>query len=152
VGWLLVALSALFLGLFVKHSLQYDFITLDGHKEKWSNSQGKWTVVNYFAEWCAPCLKEIPELNHFYQQTKQDTHIYAVSFDPLNSQQLIDLKSKYDIQFPILTTLNSMPWQQPPNSLPTTYILNADGQLMKQLKGEQSAEKLKQTIRALKAL
>jgi hypothetical protein len=45
-----------------------------------------------------------------------------------------------------------MPWVRPPNSLPTTYILDADGKVLKQLKGEQSAQKLMQTINLLKTL
>ena len=129
-----------------------DFISLDGQEHRWNNSQGKWKVVNYFAEWCAPCLREMPELNHFYQQYNDEVDIYAVSFDPLNKRQLIDLQQKYDIQFPIINKLHTLPWSQPPNSLPTTYILDADGKVQKQLKGEQSVQKLIQTINMLKAL
>jgi hypothetical protein len=75
-----------------------------------------------------------------------------VSFDPLKKEQLTTLKKKYDIQFPIIDKLNTLPWSRPPNSLPTTYILDADGKVQKQLKGEQSAEKLIHTINLLKAL
>ena len=75
-----------------------------------------------------------------------------MSFDPLSKEQLIGLQQKYDIQFPIIEKLNTMPWNKPPNSLPTTYIIDAAGKVQKQLKGEQSADKLIQTINALKAL
>jgi len=148
----LAALSALILGLWTQQNLKVDFISLDGQEHRWNNSQGKWKVVNYFAEWCAPCLREMPELNHFYQQYNDEVDIYAVSFDPLNKGQLIDLQQKYDIQFPIINKLHTLPWSQPPNSLPTTYILDADGKVQKQLKGEQSVQKLIQTINMLKAL
>lgn len=148
----MAALSALILGLWTQQNLKVDFISLDGQEHRWNNSQGKWKVVNYFAEWCAPCLREMPELNHFYQQYNDEVDIYAVSFDPLNKGQLIDLQQKYDIQFPIINKLHTLPWSQPPNSLPTTYILDADGKVQKQLKGEQSVQKLIQTINMLKAL
>jgi thiol-disulfide isomerase/thioredoxin len=146
------ALLALFLGLWAQQNLKYDFISIDGQQHRWSNSQGKWKVVNYFAEWCAPCLREMPELNHFHQQHSNTIDIFAVSFDLLNQEQLLDLQQKYDIQFPIIGKLNTIPWSRPPNSLPTTYILDADGKVQKQLKGEQSAEKLLETINLLKAL
>ena len=148
----MAALSALILGLWTQQNLKVDFISLDGQEHRWNNYQGKWKVVNYFAEWCAPCLREMPELNHFYQQYNDEVDIYAVSFDPLNKRQLIDLQQKYDIQFPIINKLHTLPWSQPPNSLPTTYILDADGKVQKQLKGEQSVQKLIQTINMLKAL
>jgi thiol-disulfide isomerase/thioredoxin len=146
------ALLALLVGLWTQQSLKVDFTTLDGKGDRWSHSQGNWTVVNYFAEWCAPCLREMPELNQFYQQHNDEINIYAVSFDPLSKEQLTALQLKYDIQFPIINSLNTLPWNRPPNSLPTTYILDADGKVQKQLKGEQSAEKLMQTINVLKTL
>jgi thiol-disulfide isomerase/thioredoxin len=148
---ILTALLALLVGLWTQQNLKVDFTTLDGEEYRWSNSQGNWTVVNYFAEWCAPCLREIPELNHFYQQ-HPDIALFAISFDPLSKQQLITLKQKYAIQFPLIHGLNTLPWNQPPNSLPTTFILDADGKVQKQLKGEQSVEKLIQTINTLKGL
>ena len=149
---LLTALLALLIGLWAQQALKVDFTTIDGNEHVWNNSQEKWKVVNYFAEWCAPCLREIPELNHFYQLYKEDIDIFAVSFDPLSDEQLTELQQKYDIQFPVIATLNIMPWMQPPNSLPTTYIVDADGKVQKQLKGEQSAENLIQTINGLKGL
>jgi thiol-disulfide isomerase/thioredoxin len=149
---LLAALMALLVGVLTQQNLKVDFTTLDGQGQRWSHSQGNWKVVNYFAEWCAPCLREMPELNHFYQQHNKEIDIFAVSFDPLNKEQLTTLKKKYDIQFPIIDKLNTLPWSRPPNSLPTSYILDADGKVQKQLKGEQSAEKLIHTINLLKAL
>ena len=147
-----IASLALLAGLWLQQLLKVDFSTLNGDTHHWVDSKGKWKVVNYFAEWCAPCLREMPELNLFHQMHQDDIDIFAVSFDPLTKEKLISLKQKYVIQFPIIESLNTLPWQQPPNSLPTTYILDADGNLRKQLKGEQSAEKLLQTIELLKAL
>ncbi len=147
-----VALLAILFGVIVGQRMQSDFSTLDDQDYRWQNSQEQWTVVNYFAQWCAPCLREIPELNHFYQQNQQQVRVYAISFDTLPSTELLALKEKYAIGYPIITELANMPWQQPPSSLPTTYILNPEGQVQKQLKGELSAEELWLTIQQLKAL
>lgn len=149
---LLAALLALLLGLWTQQAFKVDFTSIDGNGHRWSNSQGKWKVVNYFAEWCAPCLREMPELNRFYQLHKEEIDIFAVSFDPLSNEKLMALQKKYDIQFPVIDTLNVLPWNEPPNSLPTTYILDANGKVQKQLKGEQSAPNLIQTINVLKGL
>lgn len=149
---LIAAVLALSLGIWTNKFLRADFTTLDQQDYKWADQEDKWTVVNYFAEWCAPCLRELPELNHFHQQYADEVSIYAVSFDPLSQEQLLGLKLKYDIQFPFIQSMKNMPWQSPPSSLPTTYIIGPDGKLKTQLKGEQSADKLKQTIDTLKGL
>ena len=78
--------------------------------------------------------------------------MFAVSYDPLNELQLKQLQKKYAIGFPIITSLQTMPWEQSPNSLPTTFILNPKGEFVKQLKGEQSADELLNTIEILKSL
>ena len=152
-AYVLVAFSALLVGVMTHQARQTDFITLENENLNWTNNQGKWTVVNYFAEWCAPCLREIPELNDFYQQNRQNINMFAVSYDPLNEIQLAQLQKKYAIGFPIITTFRtSIPWDKPPSSLPTTFILNPKGELIKQLKGEQSADELLQTVETLKRL
>jgi thiol-disulfide isomerase/thioredoxin len=150
--FVLCAGLALVLGIWANTLLKTDFTTLDDKNHTWSSLEGKWLVVNYFAEWCAPCLREIPELNHFNQQNKNDIFMFGVSFDPLDKQQLVAIQQKYNIQYPLIQKLNTLPWLQPPTSLPTTYIIGADGLVKKQLKGEQDAEKLLKIIHALQAL
>ena len=43
---------------------------------------GNWIVVNYWADWCAPCIKEIPELNDFAKENT-DILVYTFNFDYL---------------------------------------------------------------------
>lgn len=150
----LVAVAALVAGVVVFKSQQTDFTTLDGQSYQWSQLQGNWVVVNYFAEWCAPCLREMPELNQFAQATKDtDIKIFAVSYDELNAQQLLELKGKYQIELPIINQFEPETMLAPrPGQLPTTYIISPEGKKIKTLLGEQSSETLQQLINQLKLL
>src|SRR3546814_7187463 len=51
--------------------------------------EGQWLVINYWAEWCAPCRTEIPELNALDKQLKsQSASVLGVNFDGLRGSEL----------------------------------------------------------------
>nr|WP_136252249.1 TlpA disulfide reductase family protein [Ningiella ruwaisensis] len=144
IRWLygLFAVLAASLGYIVFQSQQYDFTTLDGRKHKHSDYHGQYLVVNYFAEWCAPCLKEVPELSRFNQIKPYNTQLFAISYDNLTDEKLKAIKEKYNMQFDLINKIDKpFPFDKP-EFLPATYILNPDGSLKGQLFGEQTAENL----------
>jgi thiol-disulfide isomerase/thioredoxin len=148
----LACIVALSMGVMVNLANRVDFTTLDGQDYRWQNLQGRWVVVNYFAEWCAPCLREIPQLNQFYAENKGQLAMFAVSFDPLSHEQLLGIKSKYEIQFPVIASFAAEMPMPPPKNLPVTFLIRPDGSVAKQLFGEQSAESLSAALAALKGL
>lgn len=148
-----IALVALSAGVFAYKSSQFDFETLEGKKVSWGELQGEWVVVNYFAEWCAPCLKEIPELNAFaeYTTNRKDVSFYALSYDLLSEQELRGLQEKYEMTFPLVKTQVPVMPNARPKSLPATFIISPEGKVVKQLLGEQTNEKLQKVLSALQS-
>ena len=111
------------------------------------NYKGKWLILNYWAEWCAPCIKEIPELNTLDRDYSADLDVVAVNFDHIKGQALMDLVTRMNIDFDVVE-------EDPadilrlsrPASLPTTYVFDRNGQLYAKLVGPQTIETiLKQT-------
>lgn len=146
--WLysLIAVVAIAAGSVFYQVKQSDFITLDGTKHKLADFSGQYVIVNYFAEWCAPCLKEIPELNKLEKIKPNNTALFAVSFDKVSAEKLQELKTKYNMQFPLIKEIYTpFPFDRP-QFLPATFILNPDGSLKGKLFGEQSAENLLNVI------
>lgn len=143
-----VALSA---GVYAFKSFQFDFETIQGEKVSWQDLRGEWVVVNYFAEWCAPCLKEIPELNDFAAHTvqQQGVKFYALSYDQVSEQELLGLQEKYAMQFPLVLTQDPKMPNQRPKSLPATFIISPEGKVIKQLLGEQTNQKLQNIVSSL---
>ena len=111
------------------------------------NYKGKWLVLNYWAEWCAPCIKEIPELNALDRDYSADLDVVAVNFDHIKGQALTDLAAKMKITFEVLEKDPADILRlSRPASLPTTYIFGRDGKLYAKLVGPQTIESiLKQT-------
>jgi thiol-disulfide isomerase/thioredoxin len=146
--WIAMALMALSAGFVANWTMKKDFVTLDGQRFQWQDFEGRWVVVNYFAQWCAPCLREIPELNQFYFENKE-VPLFAISFDPLTPNQLIELRDTYQVAFPIMQEVESVPWLHAPKALPHTIIIDPQGRVVKQLEGEQSMESLRQILHEL---
>jgi thiol-disulfide isomerase/thioredoxin len=54
----------------------------DGSGSSWEQWQGQWLIINYWAEWCAPCRKEIPELNELHHDgADAGVVVLGVNFD-----------------------------------------------------------------------
>src|SRR5471030_1975971 len=47
--------------------------TLDGKPYDLSAQRGKWVIINYWATWCVPCIKEMPDISNFVSTHKNVT-------------------------------------------------------------------------------
>ena len=54
--------------------------------------RGQWLYVNYWAEWCAPCLEEIPELNAFHR-ADNGAEVLGINFDQVDSTLMAEQRS-----------------------------------------------------------
>jgi len=148
-AWSSIAVAAFAAGLYAYSLASYDFKTLNENTYKHSDLRGSVVVVNYFAEWCAPCLREIPHLNEFYHQAPNNVKLFAVSFDDLSNEKLSAIRDKYNIQFPLISEIvTNFPFEKP-QYLPATFIIKADGTLAGQLLGEQTKTALNDVVSAL---
>ena len=44
------------------------------------NTRGKYLVINFWATWCTPCLKEIPAFVKFYEENSDHVEILGLGF------------------------------------------------------------------------
>jgi thiol-disulfide isomerase/thioredoxin len=146
--YLSVGIITLSLGVAYQIHTRHDFTTLDGANYQFNDLKGKWVVINYFAEWCAPCLREIPELNQFkaLSDEAQNAVLFGVSYDAMQDHELSLLAEKYEIEFPLINHVETALPFEPPKYLPATYLIRPDGTLAGQLLGEQSIKSLKEAI------
>ena len=106
--------------------------------------RGQWVVINYWAQWCTPCIKEIPELNELDRQYANIT-VVGVNYDDASGQDLAQQVAKLGIKFAMLGPDPAAELGVPrPVVLPTTLILDPAGQLATTLVGPQTLESLAQ--------
>lgn len=96
---------------------------------------GKPLLVNYFAPWCAPCLREMPRLNALAAEGQ--IAVVAINYDPTTPAELGQLATRYEIKVPLLIANAdaSLPFPRP-GALPTSYLLDSEGKLKQTLVGE----------------
>lgn len=109
----------------------------EGNTYSAGDLEGRWLVVNYWAEWCAPCRDELPELNAL-DQVADDIQVIGIHFDAYQGAELLELSKRMDIRFPVLGHDFATAYDLPlPQVLPTTYIINPAGELAHTLQGPQ---------------
>ena len=115
----------------------------DGSARTFQDWAGRWLVINYWAEWCAPCRDEIPELNALHEARPWFVSVVGVNYDGLQGEKLNEAIVRMGIEFPVLVADPKARWGYvDPVVMPMTAIIAPDGQLHRQLMGPQTQQAL----------
>lgn len=97
--------------------------------------EGKVTVINFWASWCAPCLAEMPDFEALYQQYKNDLQIQVlmVSVDE-EFERALALRDKKEYSFPVYRRVQ-VPDPLKSNSIPATFVIGPEGKLRYEHRG-----------------
>ena len=124
-----------------------DYHAHDGSSGRFENLQGRWILINYWASWCEPCIKEIPELNEFAKQHGDRAAVFAVNFDGVQGAQLQEQVAKLKFAVPVLLADPAARFGYArPQALPSTFVIDPQGKLKEVLQGEQTVASLRAAI------
>ena len=119
-----------------------DIEIFNGSNTNIDKLNGNWIVVNYWADWCAPCIKEIPELNEFAKENI-DVIVYTFNFDQLEVEELKPIAKKFNIEVSSLITHPRDIWGIPtPPAVPATFFINPNGEISLSLFRPQTKDEL----------
>lgn len=123
------------------------FTDSTGKKLTLSDYKGKWVLINFWATWCPPCLKEIPDLVSLYESRK-DVMVIGVAMDYQNPKTVLKFVDSLSISYPIVFGDKKIAAQIGPVSmLPTTYVFDPTGQPAAYKVGLISRESLEEFMR-----
>lgn len=127
-----------------------DLPTTTGEQYRLTEQHVTLTVVNFFATWCPPCKAEMPHLQSFAQNLPPGVAIIGVNLTARDDGEkaLADFMGTYKVTYPILLDeTDSVGTAFQVLSIPTTVVLNAQGQELERIVGPVSEDGLRQLIK-----
>lgn len=110
--------------------------TLDGKSFDLAMERGHWVVVNFWATWCGPCIKEMPDISAFVGAHK-DVVAIGLAFEDTDRADVDAFVKTHPVAYPLaqLDVYKPPADFDPPRGLPTTYLIGPDGNVAKKFTG-----------------
>lgn len=102
--------------------------TPQGTSVNLSASEGKVVLINFWATWCPPCVAEMPSLQRLYTEYGDRVDFYFVSME--SPEKVTAFMEKKSYALPVYIPKQQIPEVIRGNSLPTTYVISKNGQIV----------------------
>ncbi|SMO69968.1 Thiol-disulfide isomerase or thioredoxin [Saccharicrinis carchari] len=113
-----------------KEDYQWRYLNSEGQIKKFSDLKGKVVFLNLWATWCGPCIAEFPAINELYKEYGEEVEFVLLSNEDLSVVQKFLAKKDYAV--PSYHYLDELPQLLYSQSIPATYIISKNGELVVQ--------------------
>jgi len=106
------------------------YIDTSGNAYTPESLRGKVVIINFWATWCGPCKKEIPDLSKVYAQYKSKGVVMLgiLANDNPSPTDLLNFQSDYEMEYPVVRQSSDILVSYDyPQALPTTFIFDRSG-------------------------
>ncbi|MEO5347706.1 MAG: TlpA family protein disulfide reductase [Magnetococcus sp. YQC-9] len=109
----------------------------EGRIYKLSNYRGQTVLINFWATWCPPCLKEMPSMERLWKEMGEKGFAILALNVGESAEAIASFSFQNDLTFPLLMDQNekiSRDWLV--RALPSSYLVDRQGKIAYQVIGE----------------
>ena len=135
---------------------EFSLPDLSGQQRTVSEWQGKILIINFWATWCPPCKKEIPEFIKLQKQfAERGVQFIGIAID--DKEPVDEFLSFTNINFPVLIAPEegvalAHKMGNLIDAVPFTVVVDAQGQIIHRHQGEFSNEQILEIIKPILSL
>lgn len=115
-----------------KKAADFSLKTLEGKEVKLSDYKGKIVIIDFWATWCPPCRKGIPDLVELQKEFNDKLVVIGISLDQQNTiKDLAPFIKQYGINYPVVLG-NEKVVRDYGNiqAIPTSFIIDQTGNIV----------------------
>jgi len=125
------------------------FKTIDGKIYRWEDINGKVLIVDFWATWCEPCKRSLPELDEIYKKYEGKVLVIGFSKDE-NEEMVKSFLKEVQITYPV--AMSNRKVEEIFGGilgLPTSFLIDKNGKIVRRFLGYVPPEVLEENIRRL---
>ena len=117
---------------------KFNIPDLEGKIFSIDDFKGKFVLINFWATWCAPCVRELPSLNNLHNEFKNNKNFAMIAINIGQNKSVVNkfIKEKAPIDFLVLLDENIELSDWNVQAIPTTFLINDSGKIIYKVEGE----------------
>ncbi|MEZ5336920.1 MAG: TlpA disulfide reductase family protein [bacterium] len=124
---------------------EFSFRSAEGDILAVSSFYGKPLVINFWGDWCPPCIDELPALNEVYKERKAEFEMLAISVDSLAAE---DFWKQNGYEIPMYHNVDAKE-KLGLSAYPSTFFLNAEGSIVGFVTGDMTREDFETRLKTI---
>lgn len=132
---------------------QMHLVTVGGRTIHLRDLRGKVVLLNFWATWCGPCRMEIPEFEQLQRKYQGRIQVIGLSIDESPARQVAAFARRLGVNYPVVMATNAIQAKfGAVPAVPTTFVIDRQGQIVQRDVGVHSYADFNAVIRALLGL
>ncbi len=118
-----------------ENDYNWQLTDINGNIVSFKNFKNKIIFINFWATWCAPCIGEMPEIQNFYDDYKNNPNIVFIIASTEKITKIKKFINDKNYTFPVYSIKSKIPQKLYSKSIPTSLLINKNGGIVLHQKG-----------------